>query len=123
MSEKKRILIIDDEPDILVILTYRLNKAGYEVITADTATEGLRIMSDSGADLILCDMNLPDMHGDILCEMLRADLSHANVPIVILSAGGEELRAKAINCGAKDFLSKPCEPELLLSVLRTHLNS
>lgn len=123
MPEKKRILIIDDEADILVILSYRLRKAGYDVLTAGTATEGLRIMAKDGADLILCDMNLPDMHGDMLCEALRADFRTANVPVVILSAGGEEMRAKALECGAREFLSKPCEPARLLAALSAQLGS
>ncbi|MDD4004190.1 MAG: response regulator [Elusimicrobiaceae bacterium] len=117
MTGQKRVLIIDDEPDILVIMAFRLKKAGYDVVSARSARDGLRLLGQLGPDLILTDMNLPDMSVEGLCSAVRTDDRFRNLPIIVLSAGSEEFKKRVLAAGAQEFLTKPCEQEHLVAVL------
>lgn len=121
MTDKKLILIIDDEPDILVIMKFRLKKAGYETAAAHSAQEGLKLLAELRPALLLTDMNLPDMRIEEMLSVIRADARFAALPVIVLSAGGEEVRARALAAGADEYLTKPCPQERLVAELDARL--
>jgi two-component system KDP operon response regulator KdpE len=114
-----RVLVVDDEPQILRALTTNLRGAGYEVETAATAGEALASAAMRPPEAVILDLVLPDRHGAEVCRELR---TWTAVPILVLSAVGEE-RAKvdALDAGADDYVTKPFGVEELLARLRAAL--
>ncbi|RJP59747.1 MAG: response regulator [Candidatus Auribacter fodinae] len=121
-SEKSEILVIDDTPANLQLLTDILEKSGYRVRPASSAQLGLRSAEAKLPDLILLDVKMPDMDGYELCRRLKAQENTRKVPILFISAlheTGEKL--KGFKAGAVDFITKPFEPEEVLARVQTHL--
>ena len=111
-----RILLIDDEDDILEFIRYNLTKAGYEVYTARNGAEGLQQAAAHRPHLILLDMMMPVMDGIETCRALRRDPALKETMVVFLSALGEEEQQLAgFGAGADDYIPKPIKPKLLLS--------
>jgi len=105
-----RILVVDDEPDMLDLIAFNLREAGCRVFTADNGRDGLRHAQRTLPDLILLDVMLPDMDGFSVCELLRKLPSTASIPVVMVTAiGGEMARAHGLGSGAIDFVRKPFE--------------
>jgi two-component system, OmpR family, KDP operon response regulator KdpE len=100
-----RVLIIDDDPDLLAVCTVGLTALGYEVCTAGTGEEGLGVTAVRGPDVIVLDLGLPDLDGLEVCRRIRA---WSDVPIVVLSAdGSEDRKVEALDGGADDYVTKP----------------
>jgi two-component system KDP operon response regulator KdpE len=117
--EPPRILIIDDEPPIHRFLGPALESAGYAPLHAQTASEGLRLASSEAPAVILLDLGLPDLDGQVAIPCLR---SISKAPIVVLSARGrEEEKVKALDNGAEDYVEKPFALGELLARLRVAL--
>ncbi|MDE7070060.1 MAG: response regulator transcription factor [Alistipes sp.] len=117
-----RILLIDDEDDILEFIRYNLVKAGYEVYTASDGAEGLRLAARHRPHLILLDVMMPRMDGIETCRVLRADPTLRQTMVVFLSALGEEHHQIAgFGAGADDYIAKPIKPGLLMSRIRALL--
>ena len=117
MSES--ILIVDDEPDLVTTLAYNLRREGYHVVSAANGAAALALASGSPRpDLILLDLMLPDMSGTEICRRLRAEEATRSIPIVMLTARGEEIdRVVGFEVGADDYVTKPFSVrELLLRV-------
>ncbi|MFA5859149.1 MAG: response regulator [Elusimicrobiota bacterium] len=110
-----KILIIDDEPNILKVATIRLSKAGYEVITANDGVKGLELASTAHPNLILLDLNLPELSGAEVCRLLKNNNELKHIPVIVLSASAEDIKDKALNIGADDFVIKPYSPAELLT--------
>jgi two-component system phosphate regulon response regulator PhoB len=127
---KTSILIIEDEKDLREILEYNLKKEGYSVLSSATGAEGIR-MAESHPDisLIILDLMLPDISGIEICRRLRAGARTAEVPVLMLTARGEEIdRVVGFEVGADDYVTKPFSVrELLLRIRalirRTRLES
>lgn len=118
-----RILLIDDEDDILEFIRYNLTKAGYEVYTARNGAEGLQQAAAHRPHLILLDMMMPVMDGIETCRALRRDPALKETMVVFLSALGEEEQQLAgFGAGADDYIPKPIKPKLLLSRIRRFSN-
>jgi two-component system phosphate regulon response regulator PhoB len=122
---RERILLIEDEPDIAEVLQYNLEKEGFEVETARRGDTGLDAVRRDAPDLILLDLMLPGTDGLELTRMLKRDGGTSRVPIVMLTARGEEVdRIVGLELGADDYISKPFSPrEVVLrvkAVLRRH---
>ena len=114
----RRILVVDDEPDITGLVAYHLAKAGYRVTTAQNGTEALRTARDEHPDLIVLDVMLPGVSGyDVLAELRRRPET-ASVGVILLTARKDEPdRIKGLSLGADDYVSKPFSPqELVLRV-------
>lgn len=113
-----RILVVDDEKDLQTLLAYNLRHAGHEVLLASTATEGLKAAHEARPDLILLDVMLPDLTGTQACRALKADPATRAIPVVMLTAKGEEIdRVVGFELGAEDYVVKPFSPrELLLRI-------
>jgi DNA-binding response OmpR family regulator len=116
MSElKRRILIVDDEDDLVVVLRLGLEHAGYEVSSAADGEEGLRRVHAAAPDLVVLDLMLPKVDGYKVCRALKFDERFRQIPVVILSArSGEQDRQLARSVGADVFVSKPYEMTDLL---------
>ncbi len=106
--EKKIILTIDDEPHILELLEYNLAKAGYKVLRAETGEKGLEVLRSAQVDLVLLDCMLPGMDGMEVLREIRADLQLSLLPVMMLTAKGDEIdKVLGLELGADDYLSKP----------------
>ncbi|MFH1062229.1 MAG: response regulator [Candidatus Omnitrophota bacterium] len=118
MREKKRILIIDDEPDILRVVMFRLRKAGYEVLTAADGQAGWQMAKSELPNFILLDIRLPLMDGFEVCKKLKDDPQTAAIPVIFLSASSaEDLSSKSKEYNAEGFMRKPFEPDELLRTI------
>jgi DNA-binding response OmpR family regulator len=112
---KRRILIVDDEDDLVVVLRLGLEHAGYEVSSAADGEEGLRRVHAAAPDLVVLDLMLPKVDGYKVCRALKFDERFRQIPVVILSArSGEQDRQLARSVGADVFVSKPYEMTDLL---------
>ena len=107
---KPRILIVDDEPDLLTVLRFGLEAAGFEVLQASDGEQGLALARQVVPDLMILDLMLPRMDGYKVCRALKFDERYKHIPIVILSARTQEGdQALAHEMGANRFLTKPYE--------------
>ncbi|MGH7485342.1 MAG: response regulator, partial [bacterium] len=117
-----RIFCVDDDPQHTWYLAMILKTAGYEIFTAGDAVEFQSQLAGVRPDLIVMDYVLPDGTGIDLARLVRRDPAYSTVPIVFLTGrAGVEHRIEAVNVGGDDFLTKPVDPELLLSVIASRL--
>lgn len=116
MSEP--ILVVDDEPDIVEIVQYNLEKAGFDVLTATEGTTGLKMAREQPISAIVLDLMLPGLEGTDVCRLLKQDDKTRNIPILMLTAKGEEIdRVVGLELGADDYMVKPFSPrELVLRI-------
>ena len=123
MSEEKfKILLVDDELDILEFLSYNLEKEGYIVYTAKNGIEGIKVAEKRTPHLIILDVMMPEMDGIAACEELRKIPSLNNTLIVFLTARGEDYSQIAgFEAGADDFITKPVRPKVLVSRVKALL--
>jgi two-component system alkaline phosphatase synthesis response regulator PhoP len=116
LTKGKKILIADDEPDIIEILQYNLEKEGYDVITARDGEEALVKAKNNKPDLIILDIMMPKKTGDEVCEILRSQAAFKNTLIIFLTAlNDESSHIKGLETGADDYVSKPVSPKVLVS--------
>jgi DNA-binding response OmpR family regulator len=116
------VLVVEDEPDIRDLLAYHLERDGYQVSTCRTGTEALRRARTAPPDLVLLDLMLPEMNGLEICRRLRGDPATSSLPIVMLTAKGEELdRVLGLELGADDYIVKPFSPKEVLARVRAVL--
>lgn len=115
-SKTAKILVVDDEPDILEIISFNLRKEGYEVRTAENGLEAISIAKDFVPDMILLDVMMPKMDGMEACKQIRTIPTLKHCFIVFLTAREEEfVEVLSFQAGADDFLTKPIKPRALLS--------
>ena len=111
-----KILLVDDEPDILEILQYNLEREGYEVYTANNGAKGLKKAADVRPDLIILDIMMPVMDGVEVCRQLRAKPEFNNTIITFLTAREEDYsQIAALDNGGDDYITKPIRPRVLIS--------
>lgn len=112
----KKILIVDDEPDIIEFLRYNLKKEGFLVVTACDGKQALQVAAAEKPDLIILDIMMPEMDGVEACRALRAQKQFATVPIAFLTARDEDYsQITALDVGGDDYITKPIKPRVLLS--------
>jgi DNA-binding response OmpR family regulator len=118
MGQKKRILIVDDERDILKALMIRLQKAGYEVVTAFDGAQGIFMAHKEQPDLIILDIRMPAGNGFSVAEKLKQSRSTSPIPIIFLTGSPEkDSHEKAMTLGARFYIKKPYDPEELLDAI------
>jgi len=116
MSTVKKILIADDEPDILEIIQYNLQSEGYEVVTAKNGIEALEQAKRTLPDLIILDIMMPGKNGIEVCNLLRLQPAFKETLIIFLTALSDETtEIKGLETGADDYLTKPISPKVLVS--------
>jgi two-component system alkaline phosphatase synthesis response regulator PhoP len=122
LGMKRKILVVDDEPDIVEVVRYNLTKEGYEVNSASNGDEGLERTKRFLPDLLILDLMLPGLHGLDVCKLIKGDPDLRDIFILILSAKGEESDViKGLDSGADDYLPKPFSPKVLLARVRSLL--
>lgn len=119
MTEHRRILVVDDEPQITRVLRTALSSQGYDIRVANDGETALEIMKDWTPDLVITDLSMPNMDGLELCRRLRLS---TKIPIIVLSVKGEErTKVQALDAGADDYVTKPFGIEELLARVRASL--
>lgn len=119
---KPLLLIIEDEPDITELVQYNATRNGFEVVSAATGEEGLRLARKRHPALVLLDLMLPGVNGLDVCRQLKAQPSSAAIPIIILTAKGEESDVIiGLEMGADDYVTKPFSPRELVARIRAVL--
>ena len=117
-----KILIAEDEPDIRDLIAFTLRFAGYEVAAANNGEEAVQMALREFPDLILMDVRMPRMTGYDACRVMKADPELKDIPIVFLSAKGQESEIKiGMDAGAEDYLLKPFAPDQLTDRVRAIL--
>ena len=118
----EKILVVDDEEDILELVRYNLAKNGYKSVCVGTGEDALKAAKSESPDLIILDLMLPGLDGLEVCKILKADSRTSAIPIVMLTAKGEEADVVAgLELGADDYVTKPFSPRILLARLRAVL--
>lgn len=119
---KKSILVVEDEEDIQQLVSYNLVRAGFDVDCADSGEEALQRVREKKPDLLLLDLMLPGMNGSEVCRVLRLDAQTRELPIIMLTAKGEDDDVMAgLDLGADDYITKPFSPGVLVSRIKAAL--
>ena len=111
----KKILIVEDDPSFSRAINHIVEKEGYEVITASNGMTGLRMAKEESPDLLILDVMLPGLDGFEICSRLRQDPPTTKLPIIMLSAKGQEAdKTTGLKVGANEYLTKPVDRALLM---------
>ena len=112
----KRILVVDDDADLVELLSFNLRKAGFAIGTATNGVDALKKARSLLPDLILLDLMLPELDGFAVCEILRRDTVTQSIPIIMLTALSTELgRLAGLSAGATEYIPKPFSPKILIA--------
>ncbi len=116
----EHIMVVDDEEDILELVGYNLERIGYRVTRVDSGEDALRIARDKEPDLILLDLMLPGIDGLEVCRLLKQDNRTSSIPIIMLTARGDEADIVAgLEVGADDYITKPFSPRVMVARVKT----
>jgi DNA-binding NarL/FixJ family response regulator len=122
VGEHKRLLLIDDDPNLILLVKDYLEFRGYEVVTAENGQEALDVLDKDTPDMIICDVMMPQMDGYSLVEHVRKNPRTNWIPVLFLSAKGQSQdRVKGLNTGADVYMVKPFEPEELVAQVESSL--
>lgn len=117
--QAKKILLVDDETELVKAMQIRLKQAGYETLVAYDGKEGLEKAHKEKPDLIILDLMLPKMDGYKVCGLLKADTRYGKIPIIIFTARAQESDIEmGQEMGADAYMTKPCEYQALLSKIK-----
>lgn len=118
----KKILIVDDEADIIEILQFVLEAQGFECITALDGEEGLKLARESNPDLIILDVMMPKMNGYKICRLLKFDEKYKNIPIFMITARSQD-KDKEIGeeTGADEYITKPFQVDYVIEKVKSYL--
>ncbi|ERN43147.1 response regulator receiver protein [Rubidibacter lacunae KORDI 51-2] len=121
-KDKKQLLLIDDDPNLILLVKDYLEFRGYDVLTAKNGRNALEVLKDSNPDMIICDVMMPEMDGYELVEKVRRESRSSWIPILFLSAKGQtQDRIKGLSQGADIYMVKPFEPEELVAQVESSL--
>jgi DNA-binding response OmpR family regulator len=113
---RKKILVVEDDEDLVELLRFNLKNAGFSIGTAGDGVEALKKARAAVPDLILLDLMLPGLDGFAVCEILRHDPATTSIPIIMLTAvAGEMARVAGLEAGANDYITKPFSPRELIA--------
>lgn len=117
-----KVLVVDDEPNIVLSLEFLMEQAGFEVVTAEDGEHALARVNDSQPDLLLLDISLPGISGFDVLERLRSEATTAQLPIIMLTAHGRDVeREKGMALGADDYITKPFSTQSLVEKVKALL--
>lgn len=122
MEAKRRILIVDDEEDLVELVSYNLKKEGFAVDSANDGESALKKIRREGYDLLVLDLMLPGLQGLEMCRIIRNDQKTAGLPVIMLTAKGEEVdKILGLEIGADDYVTKPFSPKELIARIKAVL--
>ncbi|HKK44997.1 MAG TPA: response regulator transcription factor [Balneolaceae bacterium] len=122
MSEKQTILVVDDEEDLLDLIEYNLKKEGFAVLKAEDGKEGMNMAREHSPNLVLLDIMMPKMDGLEVVERMRADNKLKHIPIIFLTARGDEkTEVEGLDKGGDDYITKPISTTKLISRIKAVL--
>ncbi len=122
-TETKKLLLIDDDPNLILLVKDYLEFNGYEVITASHGREGIKILETETPDLIICDVMMPEMDGYAFIQQIRKNPRLDWLPVIFLSAKGQSQdRIKGLSQGADVYMVKPFEPDELVAQVQSTIN-
>jgi two-component system, OmpR family, alkaline phosphatase synthesis response regulator PhoP len=127
MAEKKKILLVDDDPDFVEAVRVIVESGGYQVRVAYDGQEGLDAVAEEKPDLIVLDVMMPVMNGHAACARLKADKATASIPIILLTAVADRVTTSTythrdmLESEAEDYMPKPVEPTELLTLIKSWL--
>ncbi|PDH36810.1 MAG: DNA-binding response regulator [OM182 bacterium MED-G24] len=120
--KRSKVVVIEDEPDLVEVVSYNLKREGYQVASAMRGDEGLNLVRNQSPALVILDLMLPGMDGLSVCQQMKADPITRDIPIIIVSAKGEESDVViGLGMGADDYLGKPFGPRELLARVKAVL--
>ena len=120
--KKAKILIVEDEQDIIELLKYNLEREGFHAVSARTGENAIEIMEREAPDLVILDWMLPEMDGLETCRLIKQDPKSKNIPIIFLTAKSEESDVVVgLQLGADDYITKPFSPKVLLARIKALL--
>jgi two-component system alkaline phosphatase synthesis response regulator PhoP len=119
---KEKILVVDDEKDILELIDFNLSKNGYRVRTVTSGEEALDLIKENDYDLIILDLMLPGVDGFDICKIIKADKHKSSIPIVMVTAKADEAdKVAGLEIGADHYVTKPFSPRELLAIVKATL--
>mgnify|MGYP003492898127 FL=1 len=122
LKDNKKLLLIDDDPNLILLVKDYLEFRGYNVDTAENGREALELLDNLVPDMIICDVMMPEMDGYTLVKHIRQEPVTNRIPVLFLSAKGQSQdRVKGLNEGADVYMSKPFEPEELVAQVESSL--
>lgn len=121
---KPKILVVEDQPDVLAMMLYLLKHAGCETTDAKTGAEALRLAQEGKFDLITLDIDLPDTDGLELCRCFKQDVQLVHIPVIFVSGRlCEGNRQRCFESGAADYIAKPFDTSAFVSCIFSHLGT
>ncbi len=121
-TDQGRLMLVDDDPNLILLVKDYLEFRGYQVMTAENGREALELLEEQIPDLIICDVMMPEMDGYTLVQHIRENSATEWVPVLFLSAKGQSQdRVKGLNTGADVYIVKPFEPEELVAQVESSL--
>jgi DNA-binding NarL/FixJ family response regulator len=122
VGEQKKLLLVDDDPNLILFVKDYLEFRGYKVITAENGRAALAVLEETLPDMIICDVMMPEMDGYTVVQQIRDDSRFSWIPILFLSAKGQSQdRVKGLKTGADVYMVKPFEPEELVAQVESSL--
>jgi two-component system, OmpR family, alkaline phosphatase synthesis response regulator PhoP len=116
--KKKKLLIVDDEPDIIEFLSYNFRKRGFDVYSAADGLEGIKAVRSLHPDIIIADIMMPRMSGIVMCRQLKSNDEHCSIPLIFLSATNDDYQVlSAMDAGADHYISKPVRVSMLAQMV------
>jgi DNA-binding response OmpR family regulator len=124
ITVRPKILVVEDQMEVLTTMMLLLERAGFEVVGAETGADGIRLSRKEEFDLVILDINLPEKNGFEVCAWLKHDFRFNRTPIIFISGdGNEENRRHALELGAADFIDKPFDAPFFLQKIFSHLKT
>ena len=121
---RRKILVVEDEPDFLELLRIHFKDEGFAIATAKNGVDAVRKARSLQPDLILLDVMLPELDGFAVCEILRNDTATASIPVIMVTGlCGQLTKCAGIESGATEFVTKPTSPETIVSKVKATLQS
>ena len=118
-----KVIVIDDEPFILMMIEDKLRMGGIGVTTLRESKKALSVIKEVGPDLVILDWMMPELSGVDLCRAMKADPELKDIPVILLTAKGQDADKKlGLSCGAAMFVTKPFSPKALLDTVNSVLN-
>ncbi|MCK5306571.1 MAG: response regulator [Candidatus Omnitrophica bacterium] len=113
-----RILVVDDEPDVLKVVTFRLGKMGHQIFSAVTGEEALDMVAKEAIDLVFLDLRMPGIDGSEVCKRIKSDERLKSIPVILLSASNASAMSEIVDeCKADGYLVKPFDVEDLIETV------